>query len=346
MYRTVGVFLILSALLISCQNHSIPIDSNPSDSHQNTLYPFNKKDSSCGYMNRNGDVIIEPQYEWAFPFHDGLARVLRVHKTENKDVARITFDYINMKGEVIIETNSREVHNFSEGYLAMPRDGKWGYIDKSGEYVIEPVYVGAREFSEGLAAVTVAIKPKTPEGRDYKWKYINKKGTTIFETDFRRCGDFSNGLAAVQEDVEKGARYGYIDKFGTIVIEPQFYNTGRFSEGLAPVRILSNSKIHASYPRDWGYIDKSGAVVIPPQFEYGRVFSEGLAGVTVQIKRAKIPINKCGFIDKTGKFIIPAQFSNVWDFQGGLAQIQMNTDGSAELIKYIDKKGKIVWDPK
>ena len=42
---------------------------------------------------------------------------------------------------------------FSEGYAAVCKNGKWGYIDKTGQEVIPCKYDWANPFHEGLASV-------------------------------------------------------------------------------------------------------------------------------------------------------------------------------------------------
>jgi hypothetical protein len=36
----------------------------------------NKVDKKWGYIDKTGNVIIEPKFDWAIPFSEGLARRL------------------------------------------------------------------------------------------------------------------------------------------------------------------------------------------------------------------------------------------------------------------------------
>jgi WG containing repeat len=66
------------------------------------------------------------------------------------------YGYIDRSGKMVIPPQFKEAGSFSEG-LAIIRlnDKEWGYIDTSGKLVINGEEFGlAREFSEGLAAVT------------------------------------------------------------------------------------------------------------------------------------------------------------------------------------------------
>ena len=45
--------------------------------------------------------------------------------------------------------------SFSEGFVWVEKDGKWGYIDKNDKVVIEPQFDDAGNFFEGLATVKI-----------------------------------------------------------------------------------------------------------------------------------------------------------------------------------------------
>ena len=46
-----------------------------------------------------------------------------------------------------------ELRSFSEGYAAVKRDGKWGYINRRGEVVVQPIYDRAYDFHDGFAVI-------------------------------------------------------------------------------------------------------------------------------------------------------------------------------------------------
>ena len=83
-----------------------------------------------------------------------------------------------------------------DGYAAVCRDGKWGYIDTEGELVIDYTYEDAESFQNGLAAVFT----------DGKWGYIDTEGNLIITPRFCKATHFSKaGTASVQveEDGEE-----------------------------------------------------------------------------------------------------------------------------------------------
>ena len=61
------------------------------------------------------------------------------------------------------------VCEFNEGFAAVQKDGKWGYINTKGEQIIECKFDDAYYFNEGFARVE----------KDGKWGYINTKGCSV-----------------------------------------------------------------------------------------------------------------------------------------------------------------------
>jgi len=183
-----------------------------------------------GFSNLNGKIVIEPKYDKAICFSEGLAAV-KLGKQ---------WGYVDKNGKIIIEPQFDSWGLFTEGLLAASINGKWGYIDKTGKVVIDFKFEDASYFRSGLAAV----------GLNKKWGYIDKTGKTVIDFKFENAGDFSSGLA----NVRINNKWGFIDKSGTMIINPQFDWSNEFRGGLAQVWI--GKKI--------GYIDKSGKYVWEP----------------------------------------------------------------------------------
>jgi hypothetical protein len=75
----------------------------------------------------------------------------------------------------------------AEGYAAVKRGGKWGFIDTSGTVKIDFVFDDALSFGQHLAAVR----------QGELWGYISVYGNIVIEPAFEEAKSFSNGSAPV-----------------------------------------------------------------------------------------------------------------------------------------------------
>jgi hypothetical protein len=150
-----------------------------------------------GFADSKGNIVIEPQFESANEFSEGLALVeLGGH-----------WVYVNETGSVAIQIATQDAQGFSEGLAPVKVRWQWGFIDKTGALVIQPQFESADQFSEGLACVKV----KGKHG------FIDKKGRSVIKPQFGSAKKFRNGIAEVTVD----NWLAYVNKAGVVVINPQ-----------------------------------------------------------------------------------------------------------------------------
>lgn len=357
-FYVVSAMLFATLVTLSCSHLSNPLGKETPE-----LFPI-LQNGKWGYINRKGEVVIQPQFAQAWFFSEGLAVAC---------IDDFKCGYIDQTGKFAINPQFRRAFRFSEGLAAVDQ-GRWGYIDKTGKFAINPQFSECLTFSEGLAMVVVGkkvgfidktgkivVNPQFENAQQFtdelaaakigeKWGYVDKEGKIIINPQFDDAAPFVSGLAAVSV----GNQWGYIDKIGKIAINPQFDFAYPFSdEGLALV--VLNGKA--------GFVDKSGKYEINPQFELqpflrsspnirdpwkgqavfmmitsdiGRIsFSEGLAP-------AQVSDGKIGFIDKGGKFVVNPQFGAAFPFYGGMALVASEDSPRGEMA-WIDKEGKYIW---
>jgi len=228
-----------------------------------TLYPV-VVNGRWGFVNKSGETVINPQFDHAGGFMEGLAPV-RMGR----------WGYVDGSGKIAVVPQFDKADVFSEGLAAIklggggdpfvpydPRPfyhvgggGRYGYINTDGKYAINPQFEDAGAFSGGLAPVRMGGH----------WGFVDKTGIVVINPQFERAQQFSEGLAGIRA----GGKWGFVDRTGKMTINSQFDDVGRFGKGLAPVR----------QGKHWGYIDPAGKFVINPQFDEAGAFSEGLAPV-------------------------------------------------------------------
>jgi hypothetical protein len=290
-----------------------------------------------GYIDKTGKVVIEPQFNYASSFSEGLANIT----IEGKDA------FIDKTGKIVINVKQEGFFwPFSDGFSLGMYGDEYFYIDKTGKEAFGRRFGGAGVFSEGLAAVVI------DDAGTKRWAFIDTAGNIVINTHSDTVSYFSEGLAVVGTQDETGymtcidrfnqfgfskgpgspwpptkGKLGYIDKTGKVVIEQQFDRAHPFSEGLAGVWMDGKPV----------FIDKTGNIVITPQCDAVSSFSDGVAAVGIG--------DKWGYIDRTGKIVINPQFYDAGAFLDGLAPIRLDRSVDLGRYAYIDKEGKIVWTP-
>ena len=253
---------------------SAPVESNALDWQAKGLTPV-KQAGKWGYADADGRVVIAPQFLSAREFFEGLAAV----QVEVSPPSKIGF------------VDSRGVR----AIRAAPR--KWGFIGQSGTMAIPPRFEAVGNFSEGLAAASLA-DPRSNEGT---WGYIDTQGRVVIKPQFSSARPFSEGLALVSAggirladpSVPSIVNIGFIDRTGEWVIRSKFkyFFYDDFSSGLVPFRKNLGK---------WGYMDKAGTIVLNPRFDWaGRFTVNGFAPVVVN--------GKCAHIDRLGRVVGPTE---------------------------------------
>src|ERR1700750_2806145 len=77
---------------------------------------LNKK---YGFIDAQGQMVIEPRFDWVRRFSEGLAAV-----EENSQMK-----YIDVSGKAVITVPNGRVRSFSEGLAAVMFGRNYGYID-------------------------------------------------------------------------------------------------------------------------------------------------------------------------------------------------------------------------
>lgn len=295
------------------------------------LLPVNV-DGKYGYINTDARMIIEPQFDIAAEFAEGLAMVGK------KSGADYRYGYIDEKGVVTIPIKFQDALPFSEGRAAVRFRDYYGFIDTSGNFIAEPEFDRAFSFSEGVARVSKRVAGTF----DTLYGFVDKRGKVIIKPQYVYALDFSEGLAGFAVAGKETLKMGFIDKRNRVVIKTKFNIVGPFSEGLAVVAQNGTSYLYkgavmiaeeSKAGMKVMYVNKRGSVVIRGNFETAESFSEGFARVEID--------GRCSYIDRAGKVMIQTQFpqkAECGNFVEGLAAINHDDDGA----KFIDKTGKTV----
>lgn len=263
------------------------------------LTKFKGNNHKYGFKDQNGKVIIEPQYDYAEDFSEGLGAVNIGGGLTYGNTGK--WGFIDKTGKVVIPIEFENVGRktkFSEGLVFLRSNNKYGAIDKTGKKIIPFKYDKINDFKDGIAVVKM--------GNYYGC--VDRTGKEIISpTKYDFLYDFFGDVAFFMSN----NKYGLINKNGKELIKPTYDAVYQFSEvGLAPVNIGGKWEFDEGYEYveggKWGFIDKTGKVVIPVEYDY--VFPEfeyeGANMVKKYFKKGKTKVKKGNrefFIDKTGK---------------------------------------------
>lgn len=268
-----------------------------------------------GFINKQGDWVIEPKYDSISFFSEGMCRVGVNGK----------YGFIDHTGYQAIEPKYDDAGDFHEGLCrAFSSDefsdckNKWGFIDKTGEWKVYPLFDEVGNFGEGVYYAYAKSNGKYGfigthyDIKDEYWK---------IKPQFDEIGDFHEELCRVCVDGE----YGFIDDNGYLQVSCKYHEASDFHEGMCRVNdncFLKDNGIRASEYQSrfeeihTGY-DKVGD------------FHEGLCRV--------LKNGKYGFVDKKWNWIVLPKFQDAGDFHEGTCHVVL--DGREGCI---DKEGNMV----
>ena len=371
MRHVLPVLAVLAALTVQAQERKGDSDraAPPEAVVGSDRFPV-EVDGKWGYVDRRGDLVVQPAYDQAWPFREGRGRVLRFGR----------FGFVDAAGELAVPLRFDDAYDFSGGrarvvqfeaaYNAKSRrviaSGRKlnGFVGADGEVLVTPQYVAGRDFADSVAPVLLAEGARVVDllslfRRPTTWVGIGPDGARVFETDAADVGRFSEGRAAfvTRGSLFSPAAWGYLGTDGAETIRPQFSRAHAFSGGLACVGIDGRAgfiepggaltiepdflhcgdfvggiaPVQDADSHLWGYIDTSGEWRVPPQFSYADALSEGVALV-------QMPDGRFGFIGADGAFVLAPIYDWARAFDDGLAYVRQG-----DVEGYIGQSGTFVW---
>ena len=274
------------------------------------LYLF-KKNGLYGFMNREGETMIEADYSYASNFSNGLAVV----------VCNDLFGYVDKSGDIVIDCIFDEAQDFNQGKAIVEKGGKYGLIDPTGDFILAPEFLDIGTVSEGL------FYAESENG----FKYYSLDGSVAISEEFDEAFAFETGLAKVKS---KGV-VGFIDKEGSFLVQTTKGDLRRFHDTLFVLKlrdsstfvsptgviddlyfdrigVLKENRAIVSKGGQYGYVDRNAKIVIAlDRKEYSNYFQfaqfeNGHAKVFRQDRYA--------LMDSLGKNVLPAIFTGIGSY--------------------------------
>lgn len=210
-----------------------------------------------GFIDKEGNVAIPLQYEYAESFSDGLAVVMKDKK----------YGFVNAKNDVVIPFNYNFARSFQDGIaiVKLPNELE-SMIDTTGKIILPAEYLEIF-YHKGLV---YAI------GKQEKMGVVDLNNRQIIPFEYDVLAGFQeNGLSIamkncpkqriVNHELAKECEFGVIDKHNRAVIPFQHRHISA-TAGMGLYLIEQQGKI--------GAIDKQNRIVIPMIYDKLRQINE------------------------------------------------------------------------
>ncbi len=297
---------------------------------QQNYYPI-QKENLWGYIDDLGNEVIEPQFQQASYFSEGMAAV-RVNGT---------FGFINMTGKLVIEPIYDNAFSFVHGRAKVYLGEKPFFIDTSGVILFQHNLKEIDFYGTHNYTVATTLSKKSV--------LINQKGEFITDTIFSEIDIRNHGIGIVKS-LDEHLKVGMIDSTGKWLIVYDRYtdfslnNINGYSTGQRVEQTIEES--HKS--KYDAVLDKKGKVLFlmnksPYFLEYiFETFNDGLAVVSMHPEHwYEYDKYFGGVINLKGKVLYSNKnWKTITPFANRRAFVQEQNGN----WKLIDTKGKFIGD--
>ncbi len=199
---------------------------------QNGLYKFIGSNGKYGFIDKTGNIKVQPKYLIVQDFGDGLCFVSK--EVITKGYKWICIDTIG--NEVFdIQDNFPETV-FKEGFARISSFTEHWFINKNGINEFKKTWKdGYKEFNNGIAYVS-DIRFSNFYPIDTKGNRIGNKNYSSIEI-YQSLKNDNSPITDTLIKFKQDSLWGFKNLKGDIVIEPKYYLVNRFQNGLCAVRL-------------------------------------------------------------------------------------------------------------
>ncbi|MCQ2152629.1 MAG: WG repeat-containing protein [Bacteroidales bacterium] len=332
--------LMLVWVMILCL---VLLGARAEEENASALYPI-RESGLWGYMNRAGDVVIEPHWDWAGDFSGPVAIV-----AENGDDRQAVYGVINTDGEFVVPAMYAQIEDYGDFLIIFevgdnPDGDLVGWYDKSSGYFQEPVYqeIDDTPTDSDLILVTLSIDGEQGDLVIHSAYCRRDTGEIAFLFDYvgepYTLGTFHKGYAYWLIENADGFDAFLLNTDGARVT---------FPSGIRPVSDVCDGVLRIANDEDLvGLARPDGTIVLPPTYDWienpseGRIFFE--------------QGDRLGVMDLEGNEILSATFE--WDpgwnvygggeehfYHNGYALVVLCDDENVRSYVFLNRDGKVVF---
>ncbi len=277
------------------------------------------KNGKYGFVNPEGELLIDLKYDEVTPFKNGLARVLI------NNLAGL----INSKGDIILDCLFDQLYWVDKNVFVLGKNHKFFLYNSDQLKVISNAY----DYINWLGNELFEISLNDSVRYESKKGLMNFTGNVIHEPEFIEFSKLTNGYAVVKKNNQyaiMNALGQLLTKFtdeklenkanGFFIKEKELYkfngkklksingeNPEPFGVGYY---LVSNNGLK-------GVVDEHGKIIVPIKFDEISPLQENMVYIVKQNK-------SFGLYHKTGKMLLKPVYQQIDDFKDGMAIVKQN----------------------
>ena len=196
----------------------------------NYQYFILRQDGNYGVINKNGDIVINPEYT-NIVIPNPEKEVFICYTGEETKILNQNQEQIYAQYSHIQPIKLKNIASdlmYEKNVLTYEQDGKIGLINLEGEIIAKPIY----ESIEGLPYKEGELLVKI----DGKYGVINNKGNELVKAEYDQISPdnytteengYKDAGYIVSNTTENGYRYGYVDVKGNMILQTEYNEISR-----------------------------------------------------------------------------------------------------------------------
>ncbi len=250
-----------------------------------------------GYVNTDGELVIELKFTRARAFNHGLATVQRIESGAHGKFEALDRDGNTMVGPI----EGWDAFDFQSDGLCRFKAGTMMFYDKSGKLVLDAKHAQVRDFADDLAAYEIT---KKGPGYDIRhWGFLDREGGVAIEPAYDAVSDFRDGYATCKVS----GKHGVIDREGTLLLSG-LREIRHVVDGVAPAALQHPQHFSSNA---WGLVNVAGEWLLPAE----NVVVSRIMESRLIFKRED---GRIGILDTSGRIVaddfVSAKFRDEWPF--------------------------------
>ncbi len=206
------------------------------------------REGRWGYLDRDGQWAVEPQFDFAMPFQDGLAMIYELPRSQAPDES-LRDDYltglIDTKGQWVAPLSHEAVTIVGDGRFVGTLNSRYGMRDRNMRWVADPHFValieeigpskGSGSFGDNGMFPAAVLAP-------HQWTVLDFKGRTVATGEFEWVSQLTMDAPGPDRFiVRQQGLYGIADARLKVQVSPQCEELQEGEDGLLEARL--NNKV-------------------------------------------------------------------------------------------------------